>query len=88
MQTNKSSERHGRTEGVNSFHSDAIIIKATIGGVEMRCFLVDNRSSCDIIYLNAFMKMEIKLSCLKPCVVGLVSFIGHEAPITGMITLP
>lgn len=32
--------------------SDAIIIKANIRGAEVRRLLVDNRSSCDIFFLE------------------------------------
>src|SRR3954463_965673 len=75
-------------EGVNFPHSDAIVIKANLGGMEVRRLLIDDGSSCDIIFLEAFMKMGIKTSALKECVGGLVGFTGHEAPIIGILTLP
>jgi len=40
-------------EGVNFPHSDAIVIKANIGGMEVRRLLIDDGSSCDIIFLEA-----------------------------------
>src|SRR3954464_12844124 len=49
---------------------------------------MDNVSSCDILSLAAFTKMGIDSSNLKPCVEGLVSFTGHEAPIISIISLP
>lgn len=75
-------------EGVNFPHSDALIIKANIEGAEVGRILIDNRGSCDILYLDVFMKMKIKPSSLKPCAGGLVSFTEHEAPIMGMVTPP
>lgn len=75
-------------EEINFKHSDAIIIKINIRGVEIRRLIIDKGSSCDILYLDLFMKMRIKPSCIKPYAGGLVSFTGHEAPNTGMIILP
>src|SRR4051812_29029643 len=56
--------------------------------MEGRCMLIDNGSLCDIVFLEAFMKMGIKASALKECIGGLVGFTGHEAPIVGILTLP
>lgn len=69
-------------------HSDAIIIITNIGGAEVKRLLVDNGSSCDIFFLEAFSKMGINPKNLKPCSGGLVGFTGHETPLTGLITLP
>lgn len=66
-------------EEVNFFHSNEIIIKATIRGEEVSFLLVDNGNSCDILYLDTFMKIGIKPISLKPCTRDLVGFIGHEA---------
>lgn len=75
-------------EGVSFPRSDAIIIMANKEGVEVRCLLVHNGSSCDILFLEAFMKMGIKMSSLKPYSMGLIGFTGHESPIIEMTTLP
>src|SRR4051812_20323114 len=56
--------------------------------MEVQRLLVDDGSSCDIIFLEAFMKIRIKANALKECVGGLVGFTGHEAPIVGILTLP
>src|SRR3954462_7301101 len=56
--------------------------------MEVRRLLIDDGSSCDIIFLEAFMKMGIKTNDLKECVGGLVGFTGHEAPIVGILILP
>lgn len=66
-------------EGIVSPHSDAIVIKANIGGDEIRRLLIDNKSSCDIHYLNAIMKMGIKSSCLKPCAGGCKLYWARDA---------
>src|SRR4051812_24581242 len=69
-------------------HSNAIVLTVDLGGIEVRRFLIANRSSCDILSLATFTKMGIESSNLKPCVGGLESFMGHEAPIMGIISLP
>lgn len=75
-------------EVINFPHSDAIIFKVNIREMEVRRLLIDNGSSCNILYLDGFLKMGIKSRCLTPCVGDFVSFTGYEAPITGMTTLP
>ena len=50
--------------------------------------LIDDGSSCDILYLEAFMNMGIKTNALKEYVGGFVGFTGHEVPIVGILTLP
>src|SRR3954468_1209963 len=74
--------------GVGYPHSDAIVLTVNLGGIEVRRVLVDNGSSCDILSLAAFTKMGIDSTNLKPCIGGLVSFTGHEAPIIVIISLP
>src|SRR3954471_22011678 len=74
--------------GVGYPHSDAIVLMVDLGGIEVGRFLVVNGSSCGILSLATFNKMGINSSNLKPCVGGLVSFAGHEAPIIGIISLP
>lgn len=50
--------------------------------------MVDNISSCDILFLKAFMRMGIDSKNLKPYTTGLIGFISHEIPAEGMITHP
>lgn len=57
---------HSLRKTLNFPYSKAIIIKENIGGAEVQCRLVDNRGSCDVLFLDAFIKMGIKPSCLKP----------------------
>lgn len=52
-------------EGVNFPYNDAIAIKTNIGGAKVRCLLIDNGRSNDILFLDAFMKIEIKPSSMK-----------------------
>lgn len=59
-----------------------------IGGSEVRNLLVDNGSSYDILFLEAFLKMGINQKNLKPYSDGIVGFTCHETSITGLITQP
>lgn len=47
-------------------HSNAVVIMVKIGGSELGRMLVNNGSSCNIIFFDAFMKMGINLDELKP----------------------
>lgn len=47
-------------------HSDAIVITINIGGTEVLRLLVDNGSSCDILFLEGFSRMGIEPKNLKP----------------------
>lgn len=66
-------------ERVNFSHSNAIIITTNVG-MKVRHHLVDNGSSSDILFLEAFMEIGIKLRNLKPSSRGLLEFTGPEAP--------
>lgn len=73
-------------KGLEYPHSDAIMITVNIGSIEVRRFLVDDRSLCDILSLNTFSKTGIDEKNLKPCIDRLVNFIRYEAPIINMIS--
>ena len=47
-------------------HYDALVIKAMIANNNVHRILVDNRSSVDILYFQAFKRMGLKVSDLKP----------------------
>lgn len=74
-------------KGVNFLHSDAITVIVNVGSVEIRRLFINNGSSCEILFLEAYLKMKIKPSNMKPCSWGLVGFTGQEVPITRRISL-
>ena len=45
---------------------NALVIKAMIANNNIHKMLVDNASSVDILYFQAFERMELKVSDLKP----------------------
>ena len=47
-------------------HCDALVIKAMIANDNIHMILVDNGSSLDILYYQAFERMGLKVSNLKP----------------------
>lgn len=55
-------------------HFGAIVIKANIEDAQVRRLLVNNRSFCDILFLEAFSKMGIDPKNLNLCSGGLVGF--------------
>lgn len=73
---------------INFPHLEAVEIKADVGGMEVRRLVIDNGSSCDIHFLEAFKKMRIKSSALKECIGRPVGFTCKEAPIMGVLNLP
>ena len=50
--------------------------------------LVDNGSSMDILYYQAFLKMGLKVSDLKPFPNQVYRFIGDSVMLMGVISLP
>ena len=50
--------------------------------------LVDNESSIDILYYQAFQKMGLKNSNLRPSPNSIYSFIGDSITPMGVVTLP
>ena len=47
-------------------HYDALVVKAMIANNNVHKILVDNRSSMDTLYFQAFERMGLKVSDLKP----------------------
>ena len=54
------------THHVRHPHCDALVIKIMIANNNVHMILVDNGSSVDILYFQAFKRMGLKISDLKP----------------------
>lgn len=67
---------------------EALVITADIGEFEVRHMLVDNGSSADLLYYDAFKRMRIEESKLLPVDVPLVGFSGGTVYSRGAVTLP
>ena len=57
-------------------HYDALVIKAMIANNNLHRILVDNGSSVDIFYFQAFKMMGLKVSNLKPSPNPVYGFMG------------
>jgi hypothetical protein len=63
-------------EGVHFPHQDPLVISAVVAGCEVRHILVDGRSSMDIIFFNAYMKMDQPTLALSQATAPLQGFDG------------
>ena len=75
------------TQGVQFPHNDAVIVSLNIANYDVRRILVDNGSSADILFYDAFSRMSILDGPLRPISSPLVGFTGDAVPTEGMITL-
>ncbi|PON33288.1 hypothetical protein PanWU01x14_354070, partial [Parasponia andersonii] len=68
-------------------HNDTLVIKINCGSTQLWRVLVDNGSTVDILYYNAFKKMGLSESDLKPAVTPLYGFTGNSIMPKSMIKL-
>ena len=61
-------------------HCNTLAMTATVANNNMHRILVDNGSSVDILYYQAFQKMGLKVSDLKPSPTGSTSSQGTSSP--------
>jgi len=64
-----------------------MVITAKIADTVVKRLLVDTGISCDVLFLFALQQMGIDTSKLEESLRPLVSFMGHEAPMLGSISL-
>ena len=69
-------------------HCDALVIKAMIANNNVHRILVDNGSSVDILYVQAFERMGLKVSDLKPSPNLVYGLTGDSVVPLGVISLP
>ena len=69
-------------------HCNALVIKAMIANNNVHRMLVDNGSSMDILYYQAFERMELKVSDLKPSPNPIYGFTGDSVIPMWVISLP
>ena len=68
-------------------HCDALVIKAMIANNNVHRILVDNGSSVDILYFQAFERIGLKVSHLKPLTNLVYDFTGDSVVPLGVISL-
>ncbi|XP_058111220.1 uncharacterized protein LOC131254244 [Magnolia sinica] len=69
-------------------HDDALVVTMTIANHKVYCILVDTGSSADTMYSEAFERMGIPRSHLKPMKTPLHGFAGERVISEGAISLP
>ena len=68
-------------------HCDVLVIKAMIANKNVHRILVDNRSSMDIMYFQAFERMGLKVNDLKRSHNPVYGFTGDSVVLLGVILL-
>ena len=69
-------------------HCDALVIKAMMANNNVYRILVDNGSFVDILYYQAFQRMGLSDSDLRPSPNPIYDFTGDSVVPVGVITLP
>ena len=69
-------------------HCDALIIKAMTANNNVHRILMDNRSSVDILYYQAFQRMGLRNNDLRPSPNPIYGFTEDFVVSMGVITLP
>lgn len=74
--------------GVIFPHSDALVIRTTIANYEVAWVLVDSGSSVNVLFQEAFNRMQLEEAQVEAIAMALFGFIGHAIHSVGQITLP
>ena len=69
-------------------HDDTLVVSATIANFNIQRILIDNRSSADILFILAFIKMKIRQDKLHHFCIPLIEFVGGSIQPLGWIRLP
>lgn len=74
--------------GVIFSHSDALVIQATIVNYEVAQVLVDSGSSVNVLYQEAFNRMQLEEAHIEEAATTLFGFARHSVHPVGQIILP
>ncbi|XP_010272757.1 PREDICTED: uncharacterized protein LOC104608458 [Nelumbo nucifera] len=74
--------------GIQYSHDDALIVKLEINDFEVKQILGDSRSSADVLFLEAFDKLQLEQSDMERTDTPLVGFSGEVVRPLGRITVP
>lgn len=75
-------------EGVVAPHDDALVIRATIANYDVARVFIDTGSSVNVLFKDAFDRMQMEDNELSPIATSLFGFSGHEVISIGQIRLP
>ncbi|KAK2997299.1 hypothetical protein RJ639_026297 [Escallonia herrerae] len=69
-------------------HDDPLVVTLRVGNFDMKRILVDNGSSAEVLFYEAFQKMNIPPDRLRKIDTPLYGFSNHPVVCEGIITLP
>ena len=69
-------------------HDDALLITLRIGDNDVKRVMVDGDSTAEIMYLDLYKGLKLKLKYLMPYSSPLISFDGKLVILNGIIGLP
>ncbi|KAK3010068.1 hypothetical protein RJ639_012640 [Escallonia herrerae] len=73
---------------VKTPHDDPLVITIKAGNFDVKRVLIDNRSSTEVLFYNAFKKMNIPTDRLRKMDTPLYGFSNHPVSVEGIIALP
>ncbi|XP_010445555.1 PREDICTED: uncharacterized protein LOC104728238 [Camelina sativa] len=73
---------------VPTLHHDALVIQLTVANCLMKRILIDNGSSTNILYMQAYKELGLDEGGLTQKSIPLVGFIGEVKQSIGKVTLP
>ncbi|KAK2998191.1 hypothetical protein RJ639_023764 [Escallonia herrerae] len=76
------------SKGIKTPHDDPLVITVKAGNFDVKCVLIDNGSSAEILFHDAFEKMNISMDRLRKMDTPLYGFSNHSVAAEGIITLP
>ncbi|GMN62259.1 hypothetical protein TIFTF001_031341 [Ficus carica] len=69
-------------------HNDALVGEIRVADNVIRCVLIDNGSSADVMFMDAFSRLKIGGAVLTPIQTPLYGFAGDCVRATGTVNLP
>ncbi|KAK3022628.1 hypothetical protein RJ639_046607 [Escallonia herrerae] len=76
------------SDGIKTPHDDPLVITIKAGNFDVKRVLIDNESSAEILFHDAFKKMNIPTDRLRKMDTPLYGFSNHPVAAEGIIALP
>ncbi|KAK3003531.1 hypothetical protein RJ639_018380 [Escallonia herrerae] len=76
------------SKGIKTPHNDPLVITIKAGNFDVKRVLIDNGSSTEILFHDAFEKMNIPTDRLRKMEAPLYGFSNHPVAVEGIIALP
>ncbi|XP_038982240.1 uncharacterized protein LOC120110758 [Phoenix dactylifera] len=74
-------------KGVETPHDDAVVISMVVNKFDVKCVLLDNGSSANILYFDAYSRMGMTEKQLRRMNTPLVGFTGDSVPVEDEVDL-